>query len=164
MSNQLSAQQIQQIKGLYELSDDFRNAIDQSIGTGLTRAKALVAQLSKLSLNGTSDETTVKTPKKRGRPVGSKNTKPSKPRAKKEAPAVETTVSEGMTHGAAIQAALQGSEGLSAGAIFEAITKAKHKGYNIPAIATLYTTLSGMKKKGSVKMIGEKPNTKYVLP
>jgi len=172
MSNgSLSAQELKTLNGLYSLSPEFRSQVDQIMADGVNKAKKLVADLSKLSLNGTTATeeapAPAPAPKKRGRPKGSVNKGPAKPRVKKDKPAVvenSTQTVEGITHGTAISEALNGvTDGLSASGILEAIVKAKHKGYNVPAKQTLYTTLNTMKNKGTLKMLGEKPNTRYIL-
>ena len=168
MSNDsLSAQELKTLNGLYSLSPEFRSQVDQIMADGVNKAKKLVADLSKLSLDGTTATEEAPAPKKRGRPKGSVNKGPAKPRVKKDKPAVvenSTQTVEGITHGTAISEALNGvTDGLSASGILEAIVKAKHKGYNVPAKQTLYTTLNTMKNKGTLKMLGDKPNTRYIL-
>lgn len=162
----LNAQRLQQIKGLHSLSPSFRNELDKLVDSEITKAKTLISQLFKLSLDGTSEEKPVNIPKKRGRPPGSKSKVPNKPRAKKENvidPSISTTTSE-VTHKIAIASALAGnSDGLAAGEIMSAIQAAKHKKYKAPTIQTLYTVLHGLKAKGMLKMLGDKPHTKYTL-
>lgn len=166
MIESLSSEQIQAVKGLFALSPNFRDQFGKLVKSEIDKAQALVSQLEKLNVGENESNEVKPAPKKRGRPAGSKNSKPSKPRVKQEkvtnvpAPTVET-----MHHKDAISAALLGSpDGLSAGDILESIIRAKHKKYVVPARNVLYTTLNGMKSKNLVKMTGNRPNTKYVLP
>ena len=163
----LNAQRIQQIKGLYSLSPSFRSELDKLAASEISKAKNLISQLSKLSLDGSVEEKPANTPKKRGRPVGSVNKGPKKPGVPKKEKAVEPTVSTAgdvVTHKIAIATALAGNtDGLAAGEILSAIMAAKHKKYNIPTKQVLYTTLHNLRAKGILNMVGDKPNSKYIL-
>lgn len=165
MTEQLSAQEITQIKGLYGLSDNFRTEFKKLVGSEMGKAKALIAQLSKLSLDGATTENVSKTPKKRGRPVGSVNKGPKKTRAKKEKtvtePTSEAATVERVTHASAIKSVLT-KDGLTAGQIHEALSALKIAGYNAPSKQTMYTTLSTLHSKGFIKSKGERPNVTYI--
>lgn len=165
MTDQLSAQQIQQIKGLYGISDNFRSEFNKLVGSEIGKAKTLISQLSKLSLDGTSEDKPDVGKKRRGRPPGVKNKAPSKPRAKKAAVTEPTTAAteSAHTHGSAILSVLT-KDGLGASEIFDALGAANLSGYNMPEKKTLYTTLSSMKSKGLLKTKGDRPNIKYIKP
>jgi len=167
MTEHLNAQRLKQIQGLYGISESFRSELDKLAETEINKAKTLITQLSKLSLNETGEEKPVNVTPKRGpgRPKGSVSKTPNKPRVKKEKVVSEPTLKAVLTHKTAIITALAGNtDGLAAGEILEAITAAKHKNYNVPSKQVLYTSLSNLKNDNMVKMIGLKPYTKYILP
>lgn len=170
MTDQLNAQRIKQIQAFYAMSSTFRAELDRTLQGEIGKAKTMLSQLGKLNLDGGSGEKEpVVAPAKRGRgrPPGSKSKTPNKPRVKKEnKPATEPVVeaSGEVTHRSAIIAALVGQdEGLRASQIMESIVAAKHKGYKVPSTAVLYTSLSSMKNNGTLKVLGEKPTSRYLL-
>ena len=165
MSEILNNQNLRTVQSLYTISPEFRNQFDRLVKTKIAKAKDF---LNKLSFDGAEKQEAPEAPtKKRGRPAGSKNKAPAKPKKEKKPEGQEPASARengDVTHKAAILTALTASsDGLSAGQILEAITAAKHKRYTPPTKATLYTTLNGMKNDGVVSMIGERPNTKYVV-
>jgi hypothetical protein len=167
MSNvSFSAERLQQIKGFSAINETFKLEIDKLVETEISKAKTMIAQLSKLSLDGKTEAPVEAPKKKRGRPLGSVTiNKSGKPRAKKVKPIVaepttEATV-ERLTHASAIKSVLT-KEGLTAGQIWQALSDLKIEGYNAPSKATLYTSLSTMHSKKLIKSQGERPNVTYI--
>lgn len=162
MSESLNAKQIQAVRGLYTISSSFRDQFSKLVELEISKAHALVSQLEEFKTSEEAPEVVKPVGKKRGRPVGSKNVNPGKPKKEKVVMPPAATPSEPveLTQADVIRSVLT-PEGLSAGEVYKAISKVKN--YKAPSLHTLYTVLSNMHKKNLIGRVGESPNCKYVV-
>jgi hypothetical protein len=162
---------LQAVQNLYITNESFRIKIDEALKQEADAAQKLANNLQSVLASGPEEvtQTPVKSSTKRGRPVGSKNTKQNGSKKKTAKKTTKSTVasedSPRLTHKEAIRQVLgkASAAGLTSGEIFAAVNELQSNSYTPPSSATLLTTLHGMKKDEQIKASGDTRNLHYSI-